>query len=120
VYNQSSGNISKTVNGVTTPLGVGYSGNQTYHNIPEAQSYKNEGPIPAGEYQLGHVNNHKGPNTIELSPSSDNNMYGRDGFLIHGDNSAANHTASEGCIILGPAVRQTLIDSGIRTLYVTH
>jgi len=32
-------------------------------------------------------------------------MHGRDGFMLHGDNSAGNHTASEGCIIQNHATR---------------
>jgi hypothetical protein len=32
-------------------------------------------------------------------------MYGRAGFLLHGDNAALNNTASEGCIIIPPQCR---------------
>lgn len=39
-------------------------------------------------------------------------LFGRDGFFIHGDNTAGNHTASEGCRIFGPAIRQRIADSG--------
>jgi hypothetical protein len=45
-------------------------------------------------------------------------MFGRDGFLIHGDNSAMNHTASEGCIILTRDIRQRISDSGDTQLTV--
>jgi hypothetical protein len=120
VYSQSSGNVTKFVDGVGTPVGTGYSGDQTYYNNPDAQSIKNEGPIPQGQYDIGKVDNHKGPNTIDLSPADTNTMYSRDNFLIHGDNSGANHTASQGCIILGPSVRQEIINSKITTLIVTR
>ena len=40
-------------------------------------------------------------------------MQGRSGFFIHGDNANMNHTASNGCIILGPAERQAIV-SGLR------
>lgn len=121
VYSQSSGNMMKVdAQGNTTMIATGYSGNNTYHNIPEAQAYKNEGPIPQGECNLTDVNNHKGPNTITLSPDAANNMFGRDNFLIHGDNSSVNFTASQGCIILNPTARAAIINSGITTLYVVH
>jgi hypothetical protein len=38
-----------------------------------------------------------------LDPDPANQMFGRAGFRIHGDNSAANHTASDGRIIAGHA-----------------
>lgn len=120
VYSQSSGNIFKVVDGIGTMIGTGYSGDQTYHNIPEAQSYKSEGPIPQGEYEITQVDNHKGPKTISLSPSESNDMFGRDNFLIHGDNKAQNYTASEGCIILDANARTTVINSGITKLIVTR
>lgn len=121
VYSQSSGIITKTVNGITTQLGdAGYSGSQIYYNVPEADYIKNEGPIPKGEYALTKVDNHKGPLTIDLSPADTNDMHGRSNFLIHGDNGSKNHTASEGCIILDRTTRQTVIDSDITTLYVTR
>lgn len=120
VYSQSSGIITKTVRGVTSQLGEGYSGNEIFYNVPEADHLKNEGPIPKGEYTLTSVDNHKGPLTIDLSPAATNDMHGRNNFLIHGDNASRDHTASEGCIILDRATRQTLIDSGIVTLYVTR
>ncbi|MBV7534320.1 DUF2778 domain-containing protein [Duganella sp. sic0402] len=120
VYSQSSGNFMKVENGITTMVSTGYSGDKTFHNIPEAQSYKNQGPIPQGEYTLTQVDNHKGPNTISLSPSDGNTMFDRDNFLIHGDNRAGNYTASEGCIILDPTARKAIIAAGIDTLYVTR
>ena len=39
--------------------------------------------------------------------------HGRSGFLIHGDNSKGDKSASEGCIILGPDVRKAIADSGL-------
>ncbi len=47
---------------------------------------------------------------MALTPAATNIMYGRGGFLIHGDNAAANFTASDGCIVAGPAIRQQIAD----------
>lgn len=43
---------------------------------------------------------------------------GRSGFLIHGDNSKGDHSASEGCIILGPKVREEIAKCKITKLRV--
>lgn len=60
------------------------------------------GPIPRGGYELtGPENVEKagphGPFVIRLVPHLTNEMCGRAGFLIHGDNK--DGTASNGCII---------------------
>ena len=46
------------------------------------------------------------PIAFPLTPDSDNNMYGRSGFMIHGDN--AQNDASQGCIIMPRDVRELL------------
>ena len=53
-----------------------------------------------------------------LTPQSGTNTYGRDGFLIHGDNTAMNHTASHGCIILPRIVRAGIDASDDKVLEV--
>jgi len=45
-------------------------------------------------------------------------MNGRSGFLIHGDNSKHNFSASEGCIILSRSTRDAISSSGITRLEV--
>jgi hypothetical protein len=42
---------------------------------------------------------------MRLEPDPTNEMFGRGDFLIHGDNSEGNFSASEGCIILAHDVR---------------
>lgn len=42
---------------------------------------------------------------MNLDPDDGNEMFGRSLFRMHGDNAAMNHTASDGCIIMGLAVR---------------
>ena len=57
---------------------------------------------------MGEAHRHRtaGAATIRLEPDATNEMHGRDGFLIHGDN--ATNDASEGCIIVPRATRDQL------------
>lgn len=109
LYVQSTGTLYRP-NG--SHLADCYSGNGAGLNNPDMQTVKNVGPIPVGLYALGKVDTEKGPNTIHLNPDPFNDMHGRAGFLVHGDNKAANHTASEGCIIAPPSARSEMVASG--------
>lgn len=91
---------------------TGYSGNGNGINNPSMQDASNVGPIPVGLYDLGKVDEEKGPFTIHLSPNISNEMFGRSGFLVHGDNKELNHSASEGCIILERLARIELSSGG--------
>jgi hypothetical protein len=106
-YSQSAGTLSGGA-GATAVNASGYSGRGTGLNQPAAQTVRNNGPIPAGTYNATSVTRSKGPNTIVLTPAPGTNTHGRDNFRIHGDNAAANRTASQGCIIVGPAARATI------------
>jgi hypothetical protein len=120
VYSQSSGNLLfVNEKGEVSQISVGYSGSQLYQNNPDAQHIKNNGPIPRGEYQITLVDNHKGPYSIALSPQDDNEMFDRSSFMIHGDNSKGDKSASQGCIILDRATRERITESGVETLVVT-
>src|SRR5262245_26064491 len=116
VYKQSSGEL--WLNGKT--IGKGYSGHGKSVNNPEAEKDANVGPIPRGEWTIGDAFTHetKGPVVMRLTPFSGTNTFGRSGFLIHGDNSKVNQSASEGCIILGPAIRKQIAGSKIKRLLV--
>lgn len=75
-----------------------------YRDNPLAESTPDLGPIPRGWYTLELLNDggdyeNKGKLVFKLVPDEGNQMYGRGGFLIHGDNAAMNFTASDGCII---------------------
>jgi len=59
-----------------------------------------------------------GPYVLPLTPSLNNQMFGRSGFLIHGDSVVNPGTASEGCIILPRAVRQQIWGAGDHVLQV--
>lgn len=104
-YSQSTGLVSY----LEQSIGTGYSGNGPGLNNPNLQGARDIGPIPQGDYTIEKFFDDldgKGPVVAHLIPDLNNEMYGRSGFMIHGDNSEANHTASEGCIILPRAVRE--------------
>ena len=122
VYSQSTGqlthvdpdgNIDYTANG-------GYSGNGNGLNNPAMQNVQNVGPIPQGSYTIGpwHHADSTGPGTMNLTPNAGTNTFGRTLFRIHGDNSAQNHTASNGCIVEPRNVRQQIANSNDTCLQV--
>lgn len=115
-YKQSAGEM-------TSPNGVvmqGYSGFGDGENNPKKQNISKIGPIPIGNYTIGpaYHDPEKGPCVMHLTPDSANQMFGRAGFLIHGDNSKHNDSASEGCIILGPVSRNKISINDDKTLTV--
>lgn len=80
----------------------GYSGNGEGLNNPAMQDAHAVGPLPQGTYTIlpPHADAKVGPIAMHLVPAAGNRMFNRGDFLIHGDNAAANHSASEGCIIM--------------------
>ena len=117
MYSQSTGQLHH--DGVL--IGTGYSGAgfnaATGRNNPSMQNVPNQGPIPTGQYQIGASYNHpqKGPISMNLTPIG-HNALGRSGFMIHGNNVQNN--ASQGCILLGPAIRQQIAASSDHVLVV--
>lgn len=101
-------------------VGVGYSGYGQGKNNPSLQAAADLGPIPCGRYTIDHprdTDTH-GPYVLPLNPHVDNVMFGRAGFLIHGDAKAHIGSASEGCIILSRDVRKLIWESGDHELIV--
>lgn len=98
----------------------GYSGCKEGKNCPEMQAVHNLGPIPKGIYRIGdpYDTETHGPFVLPLTPDVANVMWGRTGFLIHGDSTRDPGTASEGCIIQPRAVRELIHQSGDRLLEV--
>lgn len=94
-------------------VGVGYSGAPGFKNNPADVMLKNEGPIPPGTYTIGAPQDtvDHGPYAMALTPDPANVMYGRDEFLMHGDNVHQPGTASEGCIIQARDVREDVWNS---------
>jgi len=116
-YTSFNGNLSHDGNFV----GFGYSGNTTGLDNPDEENVAMVGPIPRGDWTIGAFFDDiggKGPVVAHLTANDGTNTFGRSGFMIHGDNASLNHTASEGCIILGRPYRQQISDSGDTDLQV--
>ena len=118
IYRQSTGELF--ADDVTVePLGVGYSGSPAGKNDPALQNVKDVGPIPQGRYTIGPPFDApvQGELTMRLTPDSENEMFDRDDFLIHGDTTPPGF-ASKGCIILPRGVRELIASSPDKTLRV--
>lgn len=130
VYVQSTGQMyyQPTANlggGPPQPIGGPmYAGHGAGVNNPALDLIPSVGPLPAGTYTIGQQqNNITGaglslPGSMRLTPEAGNWMHGRSGFLIHGDNSAGNRSASEGCIIQPRSIRDLIGGSQDRALRV--
>lgn len=107
-YQQSTGELSRN----SAIIAHGYSGFADGLNNPDEEWKINYGPIPRGQYHIGpaYYDQEKGPVVMALTPMA-HNACGRSGFLCHGDNSALNHTASRGCIILDRDTRELIANS---------
>jgi hypothetical protein len=118
-YKQTNGDLSR--DGV--PAGSGYSGFEEGKNNPAMQNVANTGPIPQGKYSIGAPEcvdspGPHGPFIMRLTPDPANVMFGRDGFLIHGDAVVHPGFASRGCIIMGRLIRNAIAASGDTQLTV--
>jgi len=101
-------------------IGTGYSGAPEARNDYTKQGVHNFGPIPRGLYTIGDPTDTPthGPYVLPLEPDPENEMFGRSGFLIHGDAIEHPGCASHGCIIMPRAVRERVHASGDRRLQV--
>jgi len=110
--------------GTLTKIGIsparGYSGYGRGKNNPAMQAMPDVGPIPRGTYAIGPAFFHpeKGPCVMGLVPDAENEMFGRGGFLIHGDSIEDPGFASHGCIILDHETREAIANSLDRRLKV--
>src|SRR5579864_6316798 len=112
IYKQSSGELSRDGLGV----GGGYAGFEAGKNNPAMQDQENVGPLPQGRYSIGapqcvHSPGPHGPFILPLTPDPANQMFGRSGFLIHGDSIVSPGLASHGCIIMGRIIREQIAAS---------
>lgn len=107
VYEQSTGKLFSPQGQL---LAEGYSGKGIAKNDPGEQDIPNNGPIPQGYYTIGKPQDTMahGPQVLPLTPNASNEMYGRSGFLIHGDSVKDPGTASEGCIIMPRSARDAI------------
>ncbi|MBS0560707.1 MAG: DUF2778 domain-containing protein [Proteobacteria bacterium] len=116
VYEQSTGRLTREGEIVA----VGYAGFGVGQNNPEMQHVRDTGPLPQGTWRIlppQEPVRQLGPLAMPLEPVS-GETFGRDDFLIHGDSTARNRTASTGCIVLPIEVRRMIWESGDRELVV--
>ena len=116
-YSQSTGALDDANE---TFLGRGYSGFGPGKNNAEMQNVLDVGPIPQGQYTINPPvdTEEHGPYVLALVPNEWNEMFGRSGFLIHGDSVNNPGMASKGCIILARPIREQIWNSGDRSLAV--
>ncbi len=97
-----------------------YTGAPGYKDQARYQCLKNKGPLPSGTYRIGspYLSSGTGPSTLPLLPEPDNNMCGREAFLIHGDSLTSPGSASKGCIVIARSYRERIWQSGDRWLVV--
>lgn len=119
-YQQRTGSLLKADGEC---LATGYSGFGADKNQPADESVKDLGPIPEGRYAIGLPQcvvepGPHGPFVLPLTPLPSNQMFGRAGFLIHGDSIEHPGAASHGCIILPRPVREAIAGSADNQLEV--
>ena len=111
-YSQLTGVLSNNggvSNGYTFSC---YSGNGLGKNNPSMQAVEFTGPIPCGLYDMGDPEDspEHGPYAIPLVPRGTNQMFGRSGFMLHGERrEGPSGCASEGCIIHSPETDREVI-----------
>jgi hypothetical protein len=120
-YQQSTHTVTAP-DGVTTWSAGVYSGNGAGLNNPAMEADPDVGPIPAGTYKIGPAidpPDHLGPMAMPLTVVAFANPdIDRSGFFWHGDNVQHDQSASHGCIVSPPNVRQEPYDSGDDDLIV--
>src|SRR3972149_4478692 len=119
-YSQTSGQMTYIDNqtGARTSVGTGYAGSGEGLNNSNMQNVPFTGPIPQGTWDIGGATTTKGPLTLPLTPQQGTNIFGRNAFRIHGDNSCGCQSASQGCIILQRSIRKQINNSRDRELRV--
>jgi len=98
---------------------LGYAGHKEGLNNGAKESTPDVGPIPKGLWQIGPAFTHAkaGPVTMRLTMQK-GSLFGRSGFLIHGDNPNGDRSASNGCIILPRWARLKISESPVKSLLV--
>jgi hypothetical protein len=102
-------------------VGVGYAGKGMGKNNPDAQNVRDIGPLPVGRYTIVPVpfdHPRCGKDCLRLLQHKGNQMFGRDGFLMHGDSIKEPGTASDGCMIQAHNTRLLVATSGDTLLEV--
>jgi len=119
IYEQSTGRLYYGL----SMMGTGYAGAPSGKNNPAMQNVPNVGPLPEGWYTIEPPTNstHCGQEAFPLRPDAANQMFGRSGFFLHGDDIAHPGAGSDGCIVPSPPVRdavKTIVAAGNNRLQV--
>ena len=119
-YEQATGKLIDSDGNV---VAHGYSGAGDGKNDPDKQDEPDIGPIPQGIYTIGapqfvNTRGPHGPFVLPLTPDPGDEMFGRSGFLMHGDSIEHPGTASKGCIIMPKPIRENVWNSGDHQLQV--
>ena len=119
-YSQTSGELAFHDGANEFIIGVGWAGHGIGKNNPEYQGVKETGPLPRGWYRIGQPQLHPtvGPFALRLTPLGDTEMFGRDGFLIHGASSKNYGQESKGCIVAARSLREQIHELGVQRLQV--
>jgi hypothetical protein len=122
LWRQATGELLQQIddNLLSDVIATGYSGMGDGKNNPTMQNVGDVGPIPRGSYRIEDPVDEPSSYTLPLVPGPSNNMYGRSGFLIHGDSLHLPGWASQGCIVLGLAARVKIAQSGVGDLLVVE
>ena len=124
IYEQKTGRLLQPDGKL---LAVGYSGHAEGKNNPALQAHANLGPIPCGRFRMELITDgngnmvdyeHKKAPVIRLIPQPGTQMFGRAGFLLHGDSIPAPGTASLGCVVENHAARMAVAFSPDKDLDV--
>jgi len=121
IYSQSTGIMSLGAQ----QIALGWAGNHDGRNNPAMQDAHCVGPLPQGDYTLDGWEDehpHLGPMVTHLTPDPAAEMFGRDGFYIHGPSSdpARYGQESMGCIVIPHTPRQAVKDTGETQLRVVE
>ncbi len=110
IYVQKTGLLALLRDTTIERVWTGYSGHGEGLNNPDLEYVRNVGPIPSGVYLMGKPRHggKLGAHVIPLQPVQPEKLRGRAGFFIHGDNAAADRSASHGCPIFPFLIRQQL------------
>jgi hypothetical protein len=117
-YQQSTGILRDRCGALA---GIGYSGFGNCKNLPSAQVFANQGPIPRGFWDiLGPPEDtlEHGPYVLRLQPYVDTKTFSRDGFVIQGECVFVPGMASHGSIVMPCVVRREIWESGDYILQV--
>lgn len=102
---------------------TGYAGHGDGKSNPAMQNVPNVGPLPRGWYTVDlqpFQHPRCGAYCLRLDPDESNEMFGRGGFLIHGDSCEHPGQASHGCIVVGPETRRAIVATGESRLQVVE